>query len=31
LWGPVLGAVVLHLLADFTRNLFGEPARASTW
>ncbi len=24
LWGPVLGAVVLHLLAHFTRNLFGE-------
>ncbi|VTU19382.1 branched-chain amino acid ABC transporter permease [Variovorax sp. PBL-E5] len=24
LWGPVLGAVVLHALADFTRNLFGE-------
>lgn len=24
LWGPVLGAVVLHLLSDFTRNLFGE-------
>nr|WP_256735016.1 branched-chain amino acid ABC transporter permease [Variovorax sp. dw_954] len=24
LWGPVLGAVVLHVLADFTRNLFGE-------
>jgi len=24
LWGPVLGAVVLHLLADLTRNLFGE-------
>ena len=23
LWGPVLGAVVLHLLADLTRNLFG--------
>lgn len=23
LWGPVLGAVVLHLLADVTRNLFG--------
>ncbi|SFP90545.1 amino acid/amide ABC transporter membrane protein 2, HAAT family [Variovorax sp. PDC80] len=23
-WGPVLGAVVLHLLSDFTRNLFGE-------
>jgi branched-chain amino acid transport system permease protein len=24
LWGPVLGAVVLHLLADVTRNLFGQ-------
>ncbi|MEJ8853481.1 branched-chain amino acid ABC transporter permease [Variovorax robiniae] len=24
LWGPVLGAVVLHVLAEFTRNLFGE-------
>lgn len=24
LWGPVLGALVLHLLADLTRNLFGE-------
>jgi branched-chain amino acid transport system permease protein len=24
LWGPVLGALVLHLLADFTRSLFGE-------
>jgi branched-chain amino acid transport system permease protein len=24
LWGPVLGAVVLHLLADLTRNLFGS-------
>jgi branched-chain amino acid transport system permease protein len=24
LWGPVLGAVVLHVLADVTRNLFGE-------
>lgn len=23
LWGPVLGAVVLHTLADLTRNLFG--------
>ena len=23
LWGPLLGAVVLHALADFTRNLFG--------
>jgi len=24
MWGPVLGAVVLHALADVTRNLFGE-------
>jgi branched-chain amino acid transport system permease protein len=24
LWGPVLGAVVLHLLAELTRNLFGQ-------
>jgi branched-chain amino acid transport system permease protein len=24
LWGPVLGALVLHLLADLTRNLFGN-------
>jgi branched-chain amino acid transport system permease protein len=24
LWGPVLGALVLHTLADLTRNLFGE-------
>ncbi len=24
LWGPVLGAVVLHLLAEATRNLFGN-------
>jgi branched-chain amino acid transport system permease protein len=24
LWGPILGAVALHLLADFTRNLFGN-------
>lgn len=24
LWGPVLGAAALHLLADLTRNLFGE-------
>ena len=23
-WGPVLGAVALHVLADLTRNLFGE-------
>ena len=24
LWGPVLGALALHALADLTRNLFGE-------
>ena len=24
LWGPVLGALMLHLLADLTRNLFGQ-------
>ena len=24
LWGPVVGALVLHVLADFTRSLFGE-------
>lgn len=24
LWGPLLGAAVLHLLADVTRNLFGQ-------
>jgi branched-chain amino acid transport system permease protein len=24
LWGPALGALALHLLADLTRNLFGE-------
>lgn len=24
LWGPILGALVLHTLADLTRNLFGE-------
>ncbi len=24
LWGPVLGAMALHLLADITRNLFGQ-------
>ena len=24
LWGPVLGAAVLHLLAELTRNLFGQ-------
>ena len=24
LWGPVLGALALHTLADLTRNLFGE-------
>ena len=23
-WGPVLGALVLHILADITRNLFGQ-------
>lgn len=23
-WGPVLGAVALHLLGDFTRNLIGQ-------
>src|SRR5690606_28247500 len=23
LWGPILGALALHLLADLTRNLFG--------
>lgn len=23
LWGPILGAVALHVLADLTRNLFG--------
>jgi len=23
LWGPVLGAAILHLLAEFTRNMFG--------
>ena len=23
LWGPVLGALSLHLLSDLTRNLFG--------
>ena len=23
-WGPVLGALVLHVLADLTRNLFGQ-------
>jgi len=23
-WGPLLGAFVLHVLADLTRNLFGE-------
>ena len=27
LWGPVLGALVLHLLAEVTRNLFGAAAR----
>jgi branched-chain amino acid transport system permease protein len=24
LWGPMLGALALHLLAELTRNLFGE-------
>ena len=24
LWGPILGALVLHTLADVTRNLFGQ-------
>jgi branched-chain amino acid transport system permease protein len=24
LWGPVLGALALHALADVTRNLFGS-------
>ena len=24
LWGPVLGALALHFLADLTRNLFGQ-------
>ena len=24
LWGPILGALVLHVLADITRNLFGQ-------
>jgi branched-chain amino acid transport system permease protein len=24
LWGPVLGALALHVLADLTRNLFGQ-------
>ena len=24
LWGPILGAAALHLLADLTRNLFGQ-------
>jgi branched-chain amino acid transport system permease protein len=24
LWGPLLGALVLHALAEFTRNLFGS-------
>jgi branched-chain amino acid transport system permease protein len=23
-WGPLLGALALHVLADLTRNLFGE-------
>jgi branched-chain amino acid transport system permease protein len=24
LWGPILGALALHVLADLTRNLFGQ-------
>ena len=24
LWGPILGAAVLHVMADVTRNLFGQ-------
>lgn len=24
LWGPILGAVALHVLADITRNMFGQ-------
>jgi branched-chain amino acid transport system permease protein len=24
LWGPVVGALALHVLADLTRNLFGQ-------
>jgi branched-chain amino acid transport system permease protein len=24
LWGPVLGALALHVLADVTRNLLGQ-------
>jgi branched-chain amino acid transport system permease protein len=24
LWGPVIGAAALHLLAEATRNLFGQ-------
>jgi branched-chain amino acid transport system permease protein len=24
LWGPILGALALHILADLTRNLFGQ-------
>jgi branched-chain amino acid transport system permease protein len=24
LWGPLLGALVLHVLADITRNMFGQ-------
>jgi len=24
LWGPVVGALALHILADVTRNLFGQ-------
>jgi branched-chain amino acid transport system permease protein len=24
LWGPVVGALALHVLADLTRNMFGQ-------
>jgi branched-chain amino acid transport system permease protein len=24
LWGPVVGALALHVLADVTRNMFGQ-------
>ena len=24
LWGPILGAIALHVLADITRNMFGQ-------
>jgi branched-chain amino acid transport system permease protein len=24
LWGPIIGALALHVLADLTRNLFGQ-------